>query len=90
MKYTNAKYFMEYEYRQSHVLQKTEYIHEFFIAMEHSPSVVENFDEEASIDKYILDYIEKKEGKANERVEDKQPEQQPEHDGTTLPEENVG
>lgn len=90
MKYTNAKYFMEYEYRQSHVIQKTEYINEFFITMENNPSVVENFDEEASIDKYILDYIEKKEGKANERVEDKQPEQQPEHDGTTLPEENVG
>lgn len=61
MKYANAKYFMEFEYRQSHVIQKTEYINEFFITMENNPQVIENFDEEQSIDKYILEYIEKEE-----------------------------
>ena len=61
MKYANAKYFMEYEYRQSHVIQKTEYINEFYVTMENNPKVVEDFDEEQEIDKFILDFIKEKE-----------------------------
>lgn len=61
MKYANAKYFMEYEYRQSHVIQKTEYINEFYVTMENNPKVVEEFDEEQEIDKFILDFIKEKE-----------------------------
>ena len=61
MKYANAKYFMEYEYRQSHVIQKTECINEFFITMENRPEVIEQFDDEAEIDKYILEFINEKE-----------------------------
>lgn len=65
MKYANAKYFMEYEYRQTHVIQKTEYINEFFITMENNPKIIEEFDDEPDIDKYILDYIQKKEIQKN-------------------------
>lgn len=65
MKYVNAKSFMEDEYRQTHIIQKTEYLNEFVITLNNNPSVIENYDENIEIDKYIQEYIEKHEQNDN-------------------------
>lgn len=57
MKYSNAKSFMEDEYRQTHIIQKTELLNEFVITMEHNPNVINEYSEDAEIDQYIAEYI---------------------------------
>lgn len=66
-KYVNAKSFIEDEYRQTHIVQKTEYLNEFIATMENNPNVISEFDEDLEIDKYILEYISKKESEMNEQ-----------------------
>lgn len=61
IKYVNAKQFIEVDYRQSHIIQKTEYLNEFTVTMKNNPDVIENFDETIEIDKYIEAYIKEKE-----------------------------
>lgn len=68
MKYMNAKSFMEDEYRQTHIIQKTELLNEFIITMEKNPSVIVDFDEDAEIDQYIVEYINKM--KSNEKQDE--------------------
>lgn len=61
LKYANAKAFMENEYRQTHIIQKTEYLNEFVVTMQNNPKVIENFDDELEIDAYIEAYLANKE-----------------------------
>ena len=61
LKYINAKAFMIDEYRQTHVIQKTELFNEFLITMENNPSVIENYSEDIEIDRYIQEFLNKKE-----------------------------
>jgi len=68
MKYMNAKSFMEDEYRQTHIIQKTELLNEFIITMEKNPSVIVDYDEDAEIDQYIVEYINKM--KSNEKQDE--------------------
>lgn len=56
-KYINAKSFMEDEYRQTHIIQKTEYLNEFIITMEKNPKVIEEYDDSLEINKFIEDFI---------------------------------
>ena len=65
IKYVNAKQFIEVDYRQSHIIQKTEYLNEFTVTMQNNPGVIENFDETIEIDKYIQEYIREKEALEN-------------------------
>lgn len=65
LKYSNAKYFMENEYRQTHIIMKTEYLNEFIATMENHPEVIEQDVEEIAINKYIDEWIKSKE---NEQV----------------------
>jgi hypothetical protein len=59
MKYSKARSFIEDEYRQTHIIQKTELLNEFMITMDKNPKVVEEFDEDEFINEYIDDYIKK-------------------------------
>ena len=65
MKYMNAKSFMEDEYRQTHIIQKTELLKEFVITITQNPGVIQSYDEDAEIDQYIVEYINKM--KSNEQ-----------------------
>lgn len=68
-KYVNARSFIEDEYRQTHLIQKTEYLNEFIITIEKNPDIVKNYDEEEEIKKYLQEI--KKEVHINEeRKED--------------------
>lgn len=58
IKYQDANSFMIDEYRQTHIIQKTEYLNEFIITMEKCPEVVDNYDDEKSIDDYIKEVYE--------------------------------
>lgn len=71
IKYSNAKAFMEDEYRQTHIIQKTEYLNEFIVTMQNSPQVVEEYREnEDDIDNYIAELIKEKEKNDKERILD--------------------
>lgn len=61
LKYVNAKNFMIDEYRQTHIIQKTEYLNEFVITIEKNPKVIEEYTEDIEIDKYIEEYLRIKE-----------------------------
>lgn len=65
-KYENAKSFILDEYRQTHIIQKTEYLNEFRVTMEKNPKVIEDFNEEEEINKYIEEYIKNKGVNINE------------------------
>lgn len=60
-KYINAKSFMEDEYRQTHIIQKTEYLNEFIITMQNNPKVIEEYDDSLEINKFIEEFIREKE-----------------------------
>ena len=71
IKYANAKSFMEDEYRQTHIIQKTEYLNEFIVTMQNNPKVVEQYQtNEDDIDNYIAELIKEKEKNDKERVLD--------------------
>ena len=59
-KYFNSKSFIENEYRQTHIIQKTEYLNEFIATMDNNPKVIEQYDDELEVDKYIIDFINKR------------------------------
>lgn len=61
LKYNAAYSFMEDDYRQTHLIQKTEYLNEFIITMENTPEVVDNFDDEEDVDSYIDRLIKERE-----------------------------
>lgn len=71
MKYAKARSFIEDEYRQTHIIQKTELLNEFMVTMEKNPNVVKEYDEDEYINNYIDEYIKlnatKKEGIVNEQ-----------------------
>ncbi len=73
LKYINAKSFMVDEYRQTHIIQKTELFNEFLITMEKNPTVIENYSEDIEIDKYIQEFLNKKEKEIEKEkdIEDK-------------------
>lgn len=57
MKYYNAKSFMVDEYRHTHIISKTEYLNEFIVTMKNNPSVIDKYDEDIEINKYIDEFI---------------------------------
>lgn len=59
-KYVKAKSFMEDEYRQSHIIQKTEYLNEFVVTIQNNPDIIKSVDEELELDEYIQKYLENK------------------------------
>ena len=68
IKYYNAKSFMLDEYRQSHIILKTEYLNEFVVTMEKDPDVIKTYlNEDDDIDGYIEKLIREKENKLNEQ-----------------------
>ena len=71
LKYSNAKSFIEDEYRQTHLIQKTELLNEFIVTMQKSPQVVEQFDiDNDDIDNYINEIIKEKEQNDKETILD--------------------
>lgn len=67
-KYTASKYFMEYEYRQSHLVQKTELFNEFVVTMQNNPQVIYTYD--VNIDEEVAKFIKEKQ---NNTVTETQP-----------------
>ena len=61
MKYVNAKSFIEDEYRQTHLIQKTEYLNEFIITIQNNPSVINEFDEDKEVQQYLDELMKEKE-----------------------------
>ena len=59
-KYNNSKSFIEDEYRQTHIISKTEYLNEFIITIENNVDFL-TLKEEAYVDKEIKKFIEEKE-----------------------------
>lgn len=57
MKYYNSYSFIVDEYRQTHIIGKTEYFNEFIVTMENNPDVLKDYEESDEIDKYIEEYI---------------------------------
>lgn len=55
--YFNAKSFIENEYRQVRIIQKTELLNEFVITMEKDPGVIEVYDEEIEVDRFIEEFL---------------------------------
>lgn len=74
IKYNNARSFIIDEYRQTHLVQKTELFNEFVVTMETSPEVIENFDEDVKTDKYIEKFFKEREEalKKKEELDDEQ------------------
>lgn len=68
MKYVDAKSFIEDEYRQSHIIQKTELLNEFIVTMEKNHGIIDEYDEDLELDEYINKYIKEKE-KMNKKEE---------------------
>lgn len=52
-KYASAKAFIENEYRQTHIIQKTELLNEFIVTCQKCPEVFEKFDEDAELNEFI-------------------------------------
>ena len=61
VKYADARYFIEEEYRQTHIIQKTELLNEFIITMNKKPEIIEQYDENLELDEYIDKYIQERE-----------------------------
>ena len=73
LKYNQSKSFMEDEYRQTHIVQKTELLNEFTVTMQKNPSIVDTYEEqmEAEMEEYINNYMNKR-NKLKENDEDEQ------------------
>lgn len=67
-RYFNAFSFIVDEYRQSHIISKTEYINEFVVTMQNNPTVIEQYGDEVEIDQYIQEFIKEKELKNGTNV----------------------
>ena len=57
VKYADAKSFIEDDYRQTHIIQKTELLNEFVVTMKNNPSVITTYEEDLELDEYINEYI---------------------------------
>ena len=62
--YINAKEFINNEYRQTHVIQKTAFLEEFITLMENEPKKLDKYDDELQ----FKEFLEKKE-KREEKIE---------------------
>lgn len=72
LRYADAKSFIVDEYRQTHVIQKTELLNEFIVTIENNPKAIEDYDEDLEIDSFIEEFLErrtKKEEILNEKDE---------------------
>lgn len=70
-KYIDSKYFMEYEYRQSHLVQKTELFNEFIVTMQNNPNIIYTYD--VNIDEEVDKFIkQKEEQKQLENIQEQQ------------------
>lgn len=67
IKYNNARSFIIDEYRQTHLVQKTELFNEFVVTMESCPEIIENYDEDVKTDKFIEDFLKKREESLKEK-----------------------
>ena len=66
MKYSSAKSFIEDEYRQTHLIQKTEYLNEFIITIQNNPSVINEYDEDREVQEYLDELMKEKENTKND------------------------
>lgn len=66
IKYSNAKSFIEDDYRQNNIILKTEYLNEFIITLKNNPKVIEEYDNDEDIERYIEQLI--KEREKNEEI----------------------
>ena len=72
LSYINAKSFIVDEYRQTHIIQKTEYLNEFVITMKNNPNIVDTYDDYIELDKDIAEFIANKEMVKNEEPNNEQ------------------
>lgn len=56
IKYMNSKSFIEDEYRQTHIILKTEYLNEFIITCEKNMAVIDNYDDDDEFEEFIQKY----------------------------------
>lgn len=61
IKYANAKSFIEDDYRQNNIILKTEYLNEFIITLKNNPKVIDEYDEDEDIERYINELIKERE-----------------------------
>lgn len=59
-KYSQSKSFIEDEYRQTHIVQKTELLNEFIVTMQKNPDIVNKYEDDLEMEEYIKKYIEMK------------------------------
>ena len=74
LKYNQSKTFIEDEYRQTHIVQKTELLNEFVVTMQKNPEIIETYEEdmEKEMEEYIENYMNmKKQSKENDENEQK-------------------
>lgn len=60
LKYCEAKDFMENEYRQTHIVQKTEYLNEFVVTMQNNPNVITEVEDNTGVTKDIEEFLREK------------------------------
>lgn len=60
LKYYEAQDFMENEYRQTHIVQKTEYLNEFIITMQNNPKIIETVEDNTGITQDIEQFLREK------------------------------
>ena len=65
-RYSSAKSFIEDEYRQTHIIQKTEYLNEFIITIQNNPSVLLEYDEDREVQEYLDELMKEKENTKND------------------------
>lgn len=58
--YANAKSFILNDYRQSHIIQKTEYLNEFIQTMKNEPKIIETYNKDEELDEYINEFVKAK------------------------------
>lgn len=63
--YANAKGFILNEYRQTHIIQKTEYLNEFIQTMRKEPQVIDEYNKDEELDEYINEFVKEKLENAN-------------------------
>lgn len=68
MEYSNSKDFIEVEYRQTHIIQKTELLNEFVVTMKNNPKVIEEYDDDYEIELFVQEYIESQANKRKKEI----------------------
>ena len=51
---------MENEYRQTHIVQKTEYLNEFVVTMQNNPTVIEEVEDNTGVTNDIEEFLREK------------------------------